>query len=322
MHIASSILTALFASALIATPAWAGQTVRVTFRGKVEFNSINALPLGSVATEENATMTFLIDSEDFVDSATFPTRGYVIDEDSFSLEFESATLGLQEPFPPVLTPYFVLRDNDPAVDGFLVSKSNANPVGVPISQAGIFEQFSNNTYVTYGGSTLSSLDILDALGTYEFAGLTVYNWTIDDGPFNPLGVEFQALTIELEPDAWTDAGNALAGVSGDPALVGSGDLTSGSINSVNLSNAAPNAAAGLFIALASTPVPFKGGMLMPFPFFDPLITSTSGTGSFDLPFVMPAGVPAAAELWVQWAMQDAAAVAGVSLSNAVMGLTP
>jgi len=318
----TSIFTTFAAASLIAAPCWAGQTVRVTFTGKVEYNQINPAPLGNVGAEENVTLTFLIDSDDFVDSPSFPTRGYAITTGSFSLAFESASLGLQEPFPTVLTPYFVLRDNDPAVDGFLVSKSNENPIGVPISQAGIFEQFSNNTYVTYGGSTLSSLDILDALGIYEFAGLTVYNWTIDDGPFNPLGIEFQVLTIELEPDAWADAGNALAGVSGDPALVGSGDLTSGSVNSVDLSNAAPNAAAGLFIALASTPVPFKGGMLMPFPFFDPLITSTSGTGGFDLPFVMPAGVPAASELWVQWAIQDAAAIAGVSLSNAVMGLTP
>jgi hypothetical protein len=322
MRTLTTIFTTLAVACLIAAPCWAGQTVRVTFTGKVEYNQINPAPLGNVGAEENVTLTFLLDSDDFVDSPSFPTRGYAIAIGSFSLAFDSATLGLQKPFPPAQTPYFVLRDNDPAVDGFLVSTSNENPIGVPIAQPGIFGQFINNTYVTYGGGELSSLDILGALGSYDFSGLTVYNWTVDDGPFNPLGVEFQSLVIELEDDAWTDMGSALAGVSGDPSLVGSGDLSGGSVNSVELSNAAPNAAAGLFIALASTPVPFKGGTLMPFPFFDPLITATSGTGGFDLPFVMPAGVPVGTELWVQWAIQDSAAIAGISLSNAVMGLAP
>jgi len=221
-----------------------------------------------------------------------------------------------------MTPFFVLRDNDPAVDGFLVSTNIEFPVGVPLSQAGSFGQFINATHVTYGGNLLSSLDLLNALGTYDFTGLTVFNWTIDDGPFNPVIIDFQDLTIALEADAWSDEGSALAGVSGEPVLVGSGDLSSGSVNAVDLSNAAPSATAALFIALASTPVPFKGGMLLPNPFFEPLITMTSGIGDFPLPFVMPAGAPAGTELWVQWAIQDAAAVAGVSLSNGVKGTTP
>jgi hypothetical protein len=40
------------------------------------------------------------------------------------------------------------------------------------------------------------LDILDALGTYDFTGLSVFNWTIDDGPFQPVGLLFSQLTIE------------------------------------------------------------------------------------------------------------------------------
>ena len=48
---------------------------------------------------------------------------------------------------------------------------------------------------TYGGSLLSSLDILDAQGTYDFTGLTVFNWAIEDGPFSPLGMVFDDFTI-------------------------------------------------------------------------------------------------------------------------------
>ena len=67
---------------------------------------------------------------------------------------------------------------------------------MPISQTGIFGQFNNNYSVTYTGDTLPSLDILDALGTYDFTGLTVFNWTIDDGPFNAMGIIFEQMTIE------------------------------------------------------------------------------------------------------------------------------
>ena len=45
-------------------------------------------------------------------------------------------------------------------------------------------------------------------------------------------------------------------------------------------------------------------------------------GTIVLPFTMFAGIPAGTELWVQWAIQDAAAIFGVSLSNAIVGTTP
>jgi hypothetical protein len=130
------------------------------------------------------------------------------------------------------------------------------------------------------------------------------------------------MTHTLDPNPWADQGCALAGVSGDPVLVGSGPLADGSDNAADLSNAAPSATAGLFLGLSSTPIPFKGGTLKPFPFFDPVILNTSAGGAISIPFVMPTGVPAGTEIWAQWAIQDAAAVHGVALSNAVRGLTP
>ena len=126
----------------------------------------------------------------------------------------------------------------------------------------------------------------------------------------------------LEPVAWAGHGSALAGIAGAPVLLGSGPLSAGSSNAVDLSSAAPSATAGLFLALASTPVPFKGGTLMPFPFFDPVLVTTSAAGTISIPFVMPAGVPPGTELWLQWAIQDAAAVQGVALSNGLRGTTP
>ncbi|MFT7461895.1 MAG: hypothetical protein ACI9EF_000229 [Pseudohongiellaceae bacterium] len=97
---------------------------------------------------------------------------------------------------------------------------------------------------------------------------------------------------------WLDQGCALTGVAGDPVLVGAGTLLATSNNGVDLSNAAPGALAGLFVAFSSAPVPFKGGTLKPFPFLAPTFQMSSPLGEIELPFVMPVGVPAGTELWV------------------------
>ena len=132
-----------------------------------------------------------------------------------------------------------------------------------------------------------------------------------------------AYVFDLAPDAWSDQGSALAGVLGNPLLVGSGSMAANSTNHVDLSNAAPSAFAGLFIALSSTPVPFKGGSLLPGPLLiGPQVFVTSPSGAIPLQFVLPPGAPPGSELWLQWAILDAAAVHGVALSNAISGVTP
>lgn len=124
-------------------------------------------------------------------------------------------------------------------------------------------------------------------------------------------------------NAWVDSGFALAGVNGDPVLVGTGDLSDGSANSVELSNAAASAFSGIFIGVGpGTPTNFKGGQLLPVPFLKLLFVNTNGGGGFTLPFVAPSGIPSGFEIVVQWAIQDGAAVSGVALSNAVTGTAP
>ncbi|MFT7518145.1 MAG: hypothetical protein ACI9MC_000272 [Kiritimatiellia bacterium] len=122
---------------------------------------------------------------------------------------------------------------------------------------------------------------------------------------------------------WSGQGCALAGVTGDPLLVGGGSLFAGSTNLLTLSNAAPLALAARFIAFSSTPLPFAGGMLKPFPFLTPFFfTTPPAGGTVPLSFVMPSGVPPGTSIWVQYGISDGAAIFGVSLSNAVLGLTP
>ena len=197
-------------------PAQAGVVVQVTAFGEVEFNQITPPPLGNASPGDPATMSFTVDSDVFTDSGSFPVRGYAIDHASFSLMLGPANIGLQNPFPAGQTPYFVLRDNDPAVDGFFLDTNidAASAVGLPLDQTGIFAQFKNNYRVTYAGDKLASLDILGALGTYDFTGLTSFQWTIDDGPFNAAGIVFDHMTISAAaPTIPEPAGLGLIGVA-------------------------------------------------------------------------------------------------------------
>lgn len=313
----------LVAVALASSPALAGERYVVTIQGEVEFNGIPNGPLGAVTPGEAATISFEIDDAVFVNSGSFPTRGYVIDPSTWTYTFDSASAPLADPFPVGQTPYFVIRNDDPAVDGFMLSLDVDAPQPLPLDIPGAFGPFGATWYVTYGDDPLPSLDIADAVGTYDFTGLTVFNFLIEDGPFEPFGVLFESLTIApAAGDAWSDQGHALAGTFGDPALDGSGDLSAGSANAVDLTRARRLSVAALFLAPASTPVPFKGGTLVPVPFVAPILLTTSGTGTISIPFVAPGDLPPGAELWVQFAIQDPAAVNGVALSNAILGLTP
>ena len=223
-----------FCGALLCATATAGTKVEVTVFGTVSFNQINGAPLSNANPGDQAILRFDLDTDLFMNSATFPTRGYEIDKTSFTLTFAgSTTIGLQNPFPPAQTPYFVLRDNDPAVDGFFVATSVNSPIGVPLDQNGSFGTFMNNFSVGYDGSTLGSLDILDAIGIYNFTGLQVFNWTIDDGPFNAAGIDFVGLRIATLPTTYCTAGTsangcqAAMGFSGTPSASASSgfDLT-------------------------------------------------------------------------------------------------
>jgi hypothetical protein len=121
---------------------------------------------------------------------------------------------------------------------------------------------------------------------------------------------------------WSDAGPGLAGVNGVPSLAGTGTLEGGSVNGLNLSGAKPFASAVLGLSLTSVPVPFKGGTFTahPLALVVPMVTLFDGT--IPLSFTWPAGMPADTSIWFQYLVLDAAAVQGVSLSNALKAVTP
>jgi hypothetical protein len=121
--------------------------------------------------------------------------------------------------------------------------------------------------------------------------------------------------------AWTDEGSALAGISGPPSLVGLGSMVFDTTNVLILSNAAPSALSAILASNTSSPTGFKGGTLLPGPTIVSVLVGTDAGGGWSLNFRAPP-YGSGTELWVQVAIQDAAAVAGASLSNAVKGTTP
>ena len=145
--------------------------------------------------------------------------------------------------------------------------------------------------------------------------LSFYNGT--PVPTTEAGLDGVVLT-----PVFSEVGAGLAGVSGVPHLAGTGTLAAGSAGSLSLTLARPSSPAVLFMALASTPTPFKGGSLIPVPPLLTLSMSTNGSGGIVLPFVWPSGMPPETSIYFQFAIQDAAAVKGVALSNGLKGVTP
>ncbi|MHC5024412.1 MAG: hypothetical protein ACYTGG_10975 [Planctomycetota bacterium] len=166
--------------------------------GQVVFNQIGDPPLSGVLGGDSVLVSFLVDSNNFVDGVPGDVRAYEIDQSSFSVTFGGdITQGLIDPFPAGQAPYFGVIDGFPVSDGFFVSSSTVSPGGVPLEQ----DPFNLNVSLGYTGDTLSSLDILDAVGTYDFDGLTSFGfnlWAIF--PDNvAMEIDFQQMTITAIP---------------------------------------------------------------------------------------------------------------------------
>ena len=124
------------------------------------------------------------------------------------------------------------------------------------------------------------------------------------------------------PDPWTDLGFALGGFFQLPKLIGAGDLAPSTPGSLLLTNAFPGRPAVLFASVGSTPLPLKCGTLVPTPALLQLPLVTDAFGQIPLAWSSwPAGL-SGLSLYFQYAIQDATAVCGVALSNALRADVP
>jgi len=183
---------------------------------------------------------------------------------------------------------------------------------------------------TSGDGIVSMTDRLAAFGLTGLPNFLVCSAVSDDGTVvvggaQPVGggaFATAGFIVELPESPWTNLGSGLAGTAGIPKLVGSGPLTAGSPTSVVLTRGKPSAPAAYVVGLTAANLPFKQGVLVPFPNHLLLIPALSGLGSVALNFNWPAGLPSGFALYWQVLINDAVAPAGFALSNALVGVTP
>jgi hypothetical protein len=190
-----------------------GQVVQIDVQGTVAFNVIAG---GMINVPDGApvSMSFQVDSNNFINSPTFPTRGYAIDLSSFNMVVGGVPVPIVNPQPGGTNRYFVLRNNDPAVDGFFMSAGPDLPSPTIVTIPGLAPQHDLDFSVSYNnGNVISSLNILDAFGTYGLTGIGSFGWTI--GRFGNPGAEynFESLTISPVPEP-TSLALTGAGVAG------------------------------------------------------------------------------------------------------------
>ncbi len=172
--------------------------------GEVDYNVIGGAMAGTPSGTP-VTMSFLLDSGVYTDSGNYPVRGYNIDVSSMTMQVGSVSVAINNP--QTDTAYFVLRNNDPAVDGFYLSSGGVDwPAPLECTIPGLNPVHELNAEVGFSDSThWNSLNILDAVGTYDQTNLSSYYWAI--GRFGNPGAEYvyETVTIESVPEPATIA---------------------------------------------------------------------------------------------------------------------
>ena len=184
------------------------ETVTIEFIGSVEYNQINEGIFADVNSGDAVYAAFTVDSDVYEASpGGYGVRGYIVDVASFELTIGSVgPVALVNPQPNDETTYFSLRNDDPAVDGFFIANEIDWDYNLPKldEPGGIDPYFTLHWTVGYTGDTFSSLDILDAVGSYDYTGLTNFYTVIADAWADAMGLEFVQTIISTGTVA-TDA---------------------------------------------------------------------------------------------------------------------
>ncbi len=183
---------------LVAAVPVLAETVQIECYGEVEYNQVNNGEFAAVNSGDVVYATFTVDSDDFIDSMTYGVRSYPVNVASFELTIGSVgPIALVDPQPEGLTTYFNLRNDDPGADGFFIANQTEWPNGFPsINVPGQIDPWFNFHWeVGYEGTVLDSRDVLDAVGVYDFTGLTSFYTVIGDSWADAMGLIYDHMII-------------------------------------------------------------------------------------------------------------------------------
>ena len=232
-----------------------------------------------------------------------------------------------------------------------------NVLGVPDTHAPTFERFTDQCDKPLGSTTVIHAQVRDNDNYYIIGYYDVdLIYTVDGGSeqtinmFSQGSQQFRGVIppqngiVAYRIEATDTAGNTgvsatrsfdqsgqtynaigfgLPGTNGFPVLDGTGSWQAGTAGTIDLTNARPNATAGLFVGVVFNPTPAFGGTLVSVPFLGPFMLATNGAGNLTIPVAsFPKEIPCGLKLYLQYGIDDPAAVGGVALSNASEVTTP
>ena len=222
-----------------------------------------------------------------------------------------------------------------SVNVFDVANNNVQ-VGSILDADGPIQSITRGGAVALQGGTITQLPVIGLDPRPKNDALTSVEWQPADGfwdgahyrgAFAPGNSWLHGWTAceafgFTANDAWTDLGQGLAGVTGNPVLSGTGDLSALSGLTLDLSNANPSSNALLIIGFSEIDLPALGGTLVPSIFMILPIGATDGSGNLSLGGTWPNGVPSGFRTYFQEWIFDATAPKGLSASNGLVGTTP
>src|SRR3954462_11838597 len=105
-----SLITLVLSMCGLAAGNAPAATVHVHVTGPIDYNQFINGPLHGIPAGTACTMDFDVDSDVYLNSAQYPTRGYPINQASFVIMVGTVPVRLANPFPAGQTAYFVIRN--------------------------------------------------------------------------------------------------------------------------------------------------------------------------------------------------------------------
>ncbi|MFH0944997.1 MAG: PQQ-binding-like beta-propeller repeat protein [Planctomycetota bacterium] len=217
---------------------------------------------------------------------------------------------------------------DPANGNVLDTAGVLSPIGTSNLSPKTAVDINGNVYVSNGWASTPASD--GRLWAFN-AGLSVNLFTLNLDRQNSGGPAIGNDGTMLVADrsgvyayrsTWTDLGSALAGATGEPVLLGQGELKAQQVARLKLKNALPNSVSALVLGLSNAGTPFKGGTLVPATDVVVFGLPTGSAGELPLTAQVPAAMAAGVPLYFQYWIVDPAGPWGFAASNAVTVTTP